>query len=197
MHDRRNEEKTDLKMSKKASSSQTESNLQRSNDISLKKRYNKKGKKGFLSGNPGRPVGSGYVSTYMNHLSAPSKIADWVNKEIAAGNEKVIISTHLALVGKFGAIPTEDKERNPFDLGPTETVTDIKNALNRVIQAEAAGEITHAEADAFEKRLATMFTYIQAAAHESIQTISHLSTTEAFGILEKRNTEIKSLEKIN
>ena len=150
------------------SRNRTASNLQRSNDISLKKRYNKKGKKGFLLGNPGRPAGRGYVSTYMKHLSAPNKIADWINKEIAAGNEKVIIPTHLALLGK---LPTEVRNREPFELGPTETVTDIKNALNRVIQAEAAGEITHEEADAFEKRLATMFTYIQAAAHESIKAL--------------------------
>jgi len=190
VHNKCNEGKADLKMANKVINTHPDKS-------GVKRKYQDYPGGKFAKSNPGRPKGTGIVSKYIEKLDMFDSLAKWINKQVEEGNEKVIIPTHLALVGKFGAIPTEDKERNPFDLGPTETVTDIKNALERIIQAEAAGKITHEEADAFEKRLSTMFTYIQAAAHESIQTISHLSATEAFDILEKRNTEIKSLEKIN
>ena len=175
------------------SQNHSSSNLQRSNVKTLEKRYNQKGKKGFLPNNPGGKKGTKIVSSCVKKLTIFDKLPEWVNKKIEEGNDEIFMFCYKAVLAKLGNMANEPIERNPFDLGPTKTIQDIDAALDRVIQAEAAGEITHEEADAFEKRLATKFTYIQAAAHESIQTISHLSTTEVFDTLEKRNNEIKSL----
>ena len=158
-------------MRKKAPPNKSISKSQCVNANALEKHYTKKGKKGFLPNNPGGVKGPRIVSAYIKKLTIFDDMADWVNKKFKEGDEKIISASHLSLLGKVGGMPTEDKEKEPFDLGSTKTVTDIKNALERIIQAEAAGKITHEEADAFEKRLATMFTYIQAAAHESIKAL--------------------------
>jgi len=88
------------------------------------------------------------------------KLADWAERKILEGDEKFNTALYLSLVGKCSAVKDLPEK---FDLGKTQNFKDIDDALEKVIKALADGEITHAEAESFEKRLASKFSFLQAA----------------------------------